>query len=146
MGRFANQLEDSLSTKTKCTTARKIIELADFTPSCRSAWSLVRRIRSKIKRSCHPRFPETGVTDITNNSSALMCSASFQEHKFTLVYNQNVKSIVESSIGRSISNSASVSSLAQPQIRKVTRFTSLFIDQSAVSALCPPPLKMRDKQ
>ena len=129
MGRFANQLEDSLSTKTKCTTVRKIIELADFTPSCR----LVRRIRSKIKRSCHPRFPETGVTDITNNSSALMCSASFQEHKFTLVYNQNVKSTVESSIGRSIT----VSSLAQPQIRKVTPFTSLFIDQSAVFALCP---------
>ena len=100
MARFANQLEDSLSTKTKCTTARKIIELADFTPSCRPACgSLVRRIRSKINRSCHPRFPETGVTDITNNSSALMYSASFQEHKFTLVYNQNVKSTVESSIG-----------------------------------------------
>ena len=98
MGRLANQLEDSLSTKTKCITARKIIELADFTLSCRPAWSLMRGIHSKIKRSSHPRFLETGLTDTTNNSSALMYSASFQEHKFTLVYNQKVKSIVESSI------------------------------------------------
>ena len=64
------------------------------------------------------------------NSHIPVYSASFPLHNFTF-RSQNMESIIEWNTNR-----FPVNSLAQPQFRKGTHFTSLFIDQSAVFALC----------
>ena len=70
------------------------------------------------------------MTEIVKNSHIPVYSASFPLHHFT-VRSQNMESIIEWNTNR-----FPVNSLAQPQFRKGTQFTSLFIDQSAVFALC----------
>ena len=64
------------------------------------------------------------------NSHIPVYSASFPLHNFTF-RSQNMESIIEWNTNR-----FPVNSLAQPQFRKGTHFTSLFIDQSAAFALC----------
>ena len=70
------------------------------------------------------------LTEIVKNSHIPVYSASFPLHNFTF-QSQNRESIIEWNTNR-----FPVNSLAQPQFRKGTYFTSLFIDQSAVFALC----------